>query len=316
MDWLRSRWDWIVRNKFLTCVIVFAVGLLVFGVVMVCLHWGWIVTESGSTIIRNLGLVIGGLIAIGFGIWRGAVASRQAKTSQRGLLNERYQKGAEMLGSEKLTVRLGGIYALARLAREHSGDYHTQVAHLLCAFVRHPVGDLVEMPLSIKAIKDLTPEAKYTVGWESAGDEEGDDRPPRVREDVQAVMMALGGRSEVQIKTEEREKYRLDLVKAALRFVQLVDADLNRANLLHVDLTCAVLVGAKLKGAYLDGANFEDAQLRGANLSGITMTKCKGLTQEQLDHACADPDNPPTLSGLRDAETGKPLEWRGKPCRK
>ena len=63
MDWLRSRWDWIVRNKFLTCVIVFAVGLLVFGVVMVCRHWGWIVTESGSTIIRNLGLVIGGLIA-------------------------------------------------------------------------------------------------------------------------------------------------------------------------------------------------------------------------------------------------------------
>ena len=54
MDWLRSRWDWIVRNKILTCVINW---LLVFGVVMVCWHWGWIVTESGSTILRNLGLV-------------------------------------------------------------------------------------------------------------------------------------------------------------------------------------------------------------------------------------------------------------------
>ena len=144
MDWLRSRWDWIVRNKFLTCVVVFAVGLLVFGVVMVCRHWGWIVTESGSTILRNLGLVIGGLIAIGFGIWRGVVADRQAKasqdqakTSQRGLLNERYQKGAEMLGSEVLAVRLGGIYALQHLAEEEPELYHVPIMRLFCAFMRN-----------------------------------------------------------------------------------------------------------------------------------------------------------------------------------
>ena len=122
LSWLCSTWNsirnWIGDNKFLTVVHVVAVVLLVFGVVMVCQHWGWIVTESGSTIIRNLGLVIGGLIAIGFGIWRGVVASRQAKTSQRGLLNERYQKGTEMLGSE---VSCGPIGRHLRAATSSRG---------------------------------------------------------------------------------------------------------------------------------------------------------------------------------------------------
>ena len=312
----------------MTFVNFFAVVFLVLGVFFGIWQWDWIVTEtpcreSGSTTLRNLGFVAGGLLAIGFGIWRGVVADRQAKASQkqamaslnqveisqRGLLNERYQKGAEMLGSEKLTVRLGGIYALARLAREHPGDYHTQIMRLLCAFVRHPVGKPIEVAVPIKG---LTPEAEYTVGWE----EEDADRPLRVREDVQAVMTVLGGRSEVQIKTEERENCRLDLVKAYLRFVRLVDADLNRANLPYADLTCAVLGGAKLKGAYLRGANFEDAQLLGAKLTGITMTECEGLTQQQLDEAVADRDNPPKLDGAYDAKTGKLLEWRDKPCRK
>ena len=45
-----------------------------------------------------------------------------------------------MLGREVLTAHLGGIYTLARLAREHPADYHTQIMHLLCAFARNPPG--------------------------------------------------------------------------------------------------------------------------------------------------------------------------------
>ena len=105
--------------------------------------------ESGSTAIRNLVLVIATIAALPLAIWRSKVAERQAataqrqsETAQRGLLNERYQKGAEMLGSQRsLRFGLGGIYALARLAREHLGDYHTQIMSLLCAFVRHPAGE-------------------------------------------------------------------------------------------------------------------------------------------------------------------------------
>ena len=303
--------------------------------------------ESWSTIIRNFGLVIAAGIALPLAIWRSIVAARQATTAQLGLLNERYQKGAEMLGSKVLAVRLGGIYALVRLARDdHSGDYHTQVMSLLCAFVRNPTGEPVEASLPING---LTAQAEFDSGW----DEEGEDRPLRVREDVQAVMTAVGERSEAQIAIEEEKEYRLDLIGADLKFVRLFDAVLGNVDLLKADLTNAVLIGAKLKsakltGAKLTGANLEDAdlkstrlinvnlesvQLTGAdlksarlinvnledallihtNLSGADLEGCKGLTQKQLNEAVADSDNPPKLEGVVDANTGNSIVWRHNP---
>ena len=94
----------------------------------------------------------------------------QAETTQQILLNDRYQRGAEMLGSTVLVVRLGGIYALNRLAEEHPQQYHIQVMELLCAFARNPVGRKEDL----------------VVGYE------GTDPASRLREDIQAVMTAIG----------------------------------------------------------------------------------------------------------------------------
>ena len=243
--------------------------------------------ESLSTTVRNVGVVIGGVIAILFAIWRSIVAERQAdaaqrqaetaqrqsETAQRGLLNERYQKGAEMFGSGRLSVRLGGVYALALLAREHPGDYHLEIMSLFCAFVRNPIGEPFEAPLPVKS---LTPAAKFKSGWEEAGDEAGEDRPLRVREDIQAIMTAVCKRSEAQIEIEKEREYTL-----ALR-------------------------DANLKGARLAGANLE-----GADLTGADLRDCRGLTQEQLDQATADSDKPPKLVDVVDAN-GEPLVWSGK----
>ncbi len=105
--------------------------------------WSWAHGNgaSKSEALRNLALAYGAFLAAFIGlplaIWRSYVAhsqaetanrqsetankqaeiaNRQAETSERGLRNERYQKGAEMLGSDTLATRLGGIYALERLA--------------------------------------------------------------------------------------------------------------------------------------------------------------------------------------------------------
>ena len=285
--------------------------------------------ESWSTIIRNLGLVIVAVIALWFARRRILVADRQAATTQRGLLNERYQKGAEMLGSEVLAVRLGGIYALARLAREHPGDYHTQIMRLLCAFVRNPSGKPGEAPLSTDG---LIPAAEFADGQDKADDEDGVGPPPRAREDVQAVMTAVGERSEAHIVIEDGKKYRLDLIGANLKFVRLNDAVLDNVNLIDADLSSAMLHGAKLKGAYLRGTNFEKADLFRADLGGVRLSganlenanlfnanltravvrRCRGLTQEQIDRAVAQKDHPPNLTGTVDANTGEPLVWRGE----
>ena len=61
----------------------------------------------------------------------------------------------------------------------------------------------------------------------------------------------------------------------------------------------------------LPPTNLNDVFLHGANLTGTNLKNCKGLTQEQIDEAVADSDNPPTLEGVVDANTGEPLVWRG-----
>ena len=322
------------------------IGTAVFSI----MFWGWLNDgESGSTTIRNLGFVVAAMIALPLAIWRGKVAERQVETAQRGLLNERYQKGAEMLGSKELSVRLGGIYALDRLAREYPGDYHVQIMSLLCAFVRNPTGKPVEATLPING---LTAEAELKAGWDEAGDEAGDDRPLRVREDVQAIMTAVGDRREAQIEIEREKEYRLDLIGVDLKSVRLIDANLDNVNLSKADLAEAALIGAKLTGAHLTGANLENANLdsadlksvrlsnvnlEGANLTGAdlksmllfnvnlegaflidadltgtSMKRCEGLTQKQIDQAVVGNGKLPDLESVVDSNTGKTLVWHGE----
>ena len=117
----------------LSAVVVLSVGLR-----LIWWQWDWLHAEGSTTVsnsetLRNVGLLLGGALAFVFAGWRAWVAERQAsaaqaqaataqaqadiaqqqvETAQQGLLNERYQRGAEMLGSPVLSVRLGGIYAL------------------------------------------------------------------------------------------------------------------------------------------------------------------------------------------------------------
>ena len=288
----------------------FTVMVLAAVLTLSILFWdSWSGEESDGMAIRNLVLVIAAIAALPLAIWRSKVAERQAataqrqsETAQRGLLNECYQKGAEMLGSEVLTGRLGGIYTLARLAREHPADYHTQIMHLLCAFARNPPGV-----------------------------EEKETRDVRLREDVRAVMTAVRERNEAQIEREEQENYRLDLFGANLLFANLVGANLEganlgeailagaylmkarlrRANLEDADLIRANLTDAELAGAYLMEAKLAGAKLEGAVLEGTDLRACTGFTQEQINRARAPKDKPPNLTFIVDANTGKPVVWRG-----
>ena len=121
-------------------------AVVVIEVILVVVLWDWLTdNESGSATIRNIGLVIAGSVALPLAIWRALVADRQASaaqqqagSAQRSMLNERYQRGAEMLGSEVLSVRMGGIYTLQRLSEKYRNSYHVQVMRLFCAFVRNP----------------------------------------------------------------------------------------------------------------------------------------------------------------------------------
>ncbi len=337
---------------------------------------------------RNMGLVIGAVVAGLLAVWRSRVAERQASAAQeqvratqqqlrtsqlqtdaaqaqveiarQSLLNERYQRGAEMLGSKVLAVRLGGIYALQRLAKEQPEEYHIQIMRLLCAFIRNPTVDgKTEIGLT-----------DHKPGETTETDDGGHARP---RQDVEATMEAIATRSKIGIDLEQDNDFQLDLRNAeigALRLLRLRNVDLSGAqltdanlsgiwlsngtdlssikegygvnlskarlsgvnfsssNLWEANLSDSLLVRAKLQIADLRHADLSRATLANADLSGaflrnsiLTGTKfsiaehppAKGLTQEELDKARADPKTPPRLDGVLDAFTGEQLVWRGRP---
>ena len=308
--------------------------LAVFGLLAIVFR-DWLQTgpeglESGSTTLRNLSLVIAALIALPLAVWRSKVAERQADAAQRqvetaeqGLLNERYQRGAEMLGSEVLTVRLGGIYALQHLAEEKPDQYHIQIMQLFCAFARHPT----RLEGAAAGRQDVENET-------DARDEEA-DQPPDLREDVEAVINAIGTRSETGLALEARNNFRLDLRGSNLSWGSLIyEANLSNAELTRADLSWTSLQGANLSGTSFWGANLTGVDLSGANLGGANLYRVSlgwavlseamlsgpdgecpvtGLIQAQLDEARADADFPPRLNGVLGLKTDTPLVWRGKP---
>ena len=307
--------------------------------------------DSNSTTIRNTALVLGGVIAGILALWRSIVAERQADTAQQSLLNERYQKGAEMLGDKVLSVRLGGIYALERLAAEHPKQYHIQVMKLLCAFVRHPTSDQA-----------------YEASVALYNKNRATNTPYRLREDTKVAVEAIATRSDHSLSIEQQGGYvpdlsgaqlrglrieranlrhvklgradlrgtylfRADLRKADLSFTRLsgatlacsklsasfISADLSSAKMAHADLSTAVLDDADLTNSELYGADLSDARLYGTKLSGADLSlhaqdPVTGLTQIQLNCARADTDDPPKLARVVDSSK-RPLVWNALPCR-
>jgi len=60
---------------------------------------------------------------------------RTHELTEQGQVTDRYTKAIEQLGSEKLGVRIGGIYALEHVVRDSARD-HPTVMEVLTAFIR------------------------------------------------------------------------------------------------------------------------------------------------------------------------------------
>src|SRR6185312_390785 len=211
---------------------------------------------------------------------------------------ERFTRAVEQLGKEdesegalagfkpqkNLAVRLGGIYALERLARDDKPD-HVAVMEVLTAFVRqHSV---------------------WVDGGETAETSERD-----IRLDTQAILTVIG-RRELTYKNGETQRLNLSgtdlrwvvLNKAKLDGIDFPAAHLDKAELKEAELREAVFLEAHLGEAILEGAQLQNADLRGAvlrnakvarvnfsgaDLRGADLTNAEGLTRQQLDSAKTD----------------------------
>lgn len=231
-------------------------------------QWNWLSTDdltvsSNSETLRNVGFLIGGVLAIVFASWRAWVAGRQANaaqgqvetaqrqahTAQQSLLNDQYQRGADMLSSNVLAVRLGGIYALQNLAEKSPNGYHVQIMRLLCAFVRIPPQDQeVDKPSHI----------------------DGEVEPSAIRDDAQAAISVIGLRDLGLTEHEKDVGFTSDLHGANLIFAYLVGHHLENADLSFARLEFANLEGASLARSSLTNAHLYAAKLDGANFKRST----------------------------------------------
>ncbi|MET8149134.1 pentapeptide repeat-containing protein [Actinoplanes sp. NPDC049668] len=155
--------------------------------------------------------------------------------TRRGQFTDRYGKAITHLASDKLTERLGGIYALEHLMVESERERPT-VVEVLAAFVR---------------------EQTRTVDPPTRTDLAGPG--PRPATDVQAALTVLARRP-------DPDQHSIDLTGARLYGARLTDASLAGAQLNDVQLDHADLITADLRGAVLDGASLRHAELGGARL--------------------------------------------------
>ena len=66
---------------------------------------------------------------------------RRQELDSQGQLTDRYSRAIDQLGSDKVDVRTGGIYALERIATDSARDLPTVMA-VLTAFIREHSGEL------------------------------------------------------------------------------------------------------------------------------------------------------------------------------
>lgn len=274
--------------------------------------------ESGSTTLRNMGLLVGAAIGLPLAIWRSTIAARQADATQRqseiaarNLLNERFQRGAEMLGHPEIgSVRIGGIHALARLGREYPDTFHLPVMQLFAAFVVDRTrGETVEQGIPVP--DSATPgkeepenTAPVTSRNEQADTDEDFRHPlesssaefkgpffaadrevgpvPELAKDVMEAMRLISQRDRDQIELEGKEGFRMDLAdvslpglvfhKANFSNFDFTKADLRRVRAWDTCFSNAGFPGADLSGANMHGADFRGADMRRVNLTAARLT--------------------------------------------
>jgi hypothetical protein len=165
---------------------------------------------------------------------------RSYRLARTGQVTDRYTKAVGQLADAKPQVRVGGVYALERIARDSPRDRRA-VVDVLLAHIRDARG-----------ITDSSAPSSA------------------VALDVSAAAQVLG-------RLDRTDLPALDLRRIDLRRVDLTNADFSGCHLEGSNLEGAVLVGATLRRTFLDdasltGANLSSADLFQADLAGAALS--------------------------------------------
>ena len=134
------------------------------------------------------------------------VAQDNVRVAEEGHITDRFTKAIAQLGDTEMAIRLGGIYALERLARDSEKD-HGPIMEVLTAYVRENAPRQAEAPQTA---------------------------PAPLPTDLQAILTVLGRR---ETTGKNRGTDRLDLNHTRLTRADLRGAELDGVT--YTRLTCA-----------------------------------------------------------------------------
>ena len=193
---------------------------------------------------QNLVLTLGAPMAFGLAFWRSFIANKQTyiasantEIAARSADMDRFQKGSQMYGDARVSVRQAGIIILKELSQSKPKRFSGMCQQVLERFVHEKGDDIKNTPQKMLPPKKL-PDDDYN--------------PPYITSDAQ---YALGVISIIQ--RDKTSGYCIELSGAYLAGARLskamiYGANLERANLMHAFLSGVNLFTANLSGAIVD----------------------------------------------------------------
>lgn len=176
--------------------------------------------------------------------------NRQDATERR--VTELYTKAVEQLGHTTAAVRLGGLYALERLAQDNP-DHRQTIVNVICAYLRMPYtppSDSAQQG-SVHAVLRATVAG---VSTPATGHDPHEER--QVRLTAQRIL--------VDHSHDNRTPEQREMELAGPRFWEGMRIDLNGATLIDLDLTGCHLTDAQFGEAIFEG----DFRINGVAFEG------------------------------------------------
>ncbi len=235
-------------------------------------------------IVRASAEVLGGaffLVTLLVGWQQLQGTQEQLEVARQGQLTERFTRAIDQLGSPEVTVRVGGIYALERIARDSERDRQV-VLEVLASFLRQssPVtGSLDDRDWQSE--RGASPAADVEAAAKVIGRRERGEEPVSGR-----PCDALGGlRSPCLLDLRNVDFSSIDLSSMDFSQMDLRGSAFNYSNVAFTSLRQADLGFTDLRGANLRLADLTGASLLLSRLEGANMPLVEGLTCEMLDSA-------------------------------
>jgi uncharacterized protein YjbI with pentapeptide repeats len=212
-------------------------------------------------------------------IFGGSILFLNFSQGENRLITERFTRSIEQLGDRSETIRIGGIYALERIAKDSPKDSWT-IMEVLSSFIRGNGNIKGQDPAGIVSPISTDSQAALTVIKRRRNDSE---------DDTKYLDLSFTNLNEANLIEAKLDRSKLnnslllkvDLRQARLSYANLSNAKLNGANLSNAKLNGANLIQADLSNTNLSAVDFDEVNLNKANLSDAILDGAK-LTNASL----------------------------------